>query len=49
MPKFNGVSHVQLTVRDADRSPAWYERILCMQLRGEFPQFATLSVDPKAS
>ena len=44
MPKFNGVSHVQLTVRDADRSAAWYERVLCMQLLGEFPQFATPGV-----
>ena len=44
MPAFNGVSHVGITVRDVDRSAAWYERVLCMQLLGEFPQFATPGV-----
>jgi catechol 2,3-dioxygenase-like lactoylglutathione lyase family enzyme len=44
MPKFTGVSHVELTVRDADRSAAWYERVLCMQLLGDFPDFATPGV-----
>jgi catechol 2,3-dioxygenase-like lactoylglutathione lyase family enzyme len=29
-PKFTGVSHIELTVRDADRSGAWYERVLLM-------------------
>ena len=28
MPDFAGVSHVELTVRDADRSAAWYEQAL---------------------
>jgi glyoxylase I family protein len=31
MPEFTGISHVELTVRDADRSAAWYERVLGMQ------------------
>ena len=30
MPTFTGVSHVELTVRDVDRSVAWYERVLCL-------------------
>jgi len=30
MPEFTGVSHIELTVRDADRSGAWYERVLGM-------------------
>jgi len=25
MPEFTGVSHVELTVRDVDRSATWYE------------------------
>ena len=44
MPKFTGVSHVELTVRDADQSATWYERVLCMQLMGEFPDLATPDV-----
>jgi catechol-2,3-dioxygenase len=31
MPEFTGISHVELAVRDADRSAAWYERVLGMQ------------------
>jgi catechol 2,3-dioxygenase-like lactoylglutathione lyase family enzyme len=31
MPDFTGISHVELTVRDADRSAAWYEQVLGMQ------------------
>jgi len=27
MPKFNGVAHIDFTVRDAERSAAWYERV----------------------
>jgi glyoxylase I family protein len=41
MPAFTGVSHVDLTVRDAERSGAWYERILCMKLLGELSEYAT--------
>ena len=31
MPALTGISHVELTVHDADRSAAWYERVLGMQ------------------
>jgi catechol-2,3-dioxygenase len=31
MREFTGISHVELTVSDADRSAAWYERVLGMQ------------------
>jgi glyoxylase I family protein len=31
MPEFTGISHVELTVRDADRSAIWYEQTLGMQ------------------
>jgi catechol 2,3-dioxygenase-like lactoylglutathione lyase family enzyme len=41
MPDFTGVSHVELTVRDADRSATWYERVLCLTRQGEFPEWAT--------
>ena len=41
MPDFTGVAHVELTVRDADRSANWYERVLCMKRLGEFPEWAT--------
>ena len=41
MPVFTGVSHVDLTVRDADRSAAWYERVLGMKVLGELPELAT--------
>ena len=44
MPVFTGVSHVDLTVRDADRSAAWYERVLCMKVLGDLPEQATPGV-----
>jgi catechol 2,3-dioxygenase-like lactoylglutathione lyase family enzyme len=31
MPDVTGVSHIELTVRDADRSASWYEQVLGMQ------------------
>jgi catechol 2,3-dioxygenase-like lactoylglutathione lyase family enzyme len=31
MPRFTGVSHVELTVRDVVRSAAWYEQVLGMR------------------
>ena len=31
MPEFKGVSHIDLTVRDPDRSAAWYEQVLGMR------------------
>ncbi len=48
MPTFSGVSHIELTVRDADRSAAWYERVLGLELLGEFSDFATPGVAAKA-
>ena len=44
MPVFTGVSHVDLTVRDADRSAAWYERVLGMTSLGDRPELATPGV-----
>jgi catechol 2,3-dioxygenase-like lactoylglutathione lyase family enzyme len=44
MPEFRGIAHVELTVRDLDRSAAWYERVLCMTRLGEFPDLATPGV-----
>jgi glyoxylase I family protein len=44
MPEFTGVSHVELTVRDVDRSAAWYELILGMRRLGEFPEYRTPGV-----
>ena len=41
MPDFSGVSHIELTVRDADRSAAWYEQVLCLQRLREFPEYHT--------
>jgi catechol 2,3-dioxygenase-like lactoylglutathione lyase family enzyme len=41
MPVFTGISHIGLTVRDADRSAAWYERVLGMRLLGELTEVAT--------
>lgn len=41
MPVFTGVSHVDLTVKDADRSAAWYERVLGMKPLGELADLAT--------
>ena len=37
MPDVTGVAHIELTVRDADRSAAWYEQVLGMQ-RLELPE-----------
>jgi len=47
MPNFNGVSHIELTVRDADRSASWYEQVLCMQRLREFPEYATPGVSAR--
>jgi glyoxylase I family protein len=44
MPEFTGVSHVELTVRDADRSATWYEQALGMKRLREFPEYATKGV-----
>jgi glyoxylase I family protein len=37
MPDVTGVAHIELTVRDADRSASWYEQVLGMQ-RLELPE-----------
>ena len=37
MPDVTGVWHIELTVRDADRSASWYEQVLGMQ-RLELPE-----------
>lgn len=47
MPDFTGVSHVELTVRDADRSATWYEQVLCMKRLGELPEYATPGVSAR--
>ena len=44
MPNLNGLSHVELTVRDVDRSATWYEQVLCMQRLREYPEYATPGV-----
>jgi glyoxylase I family protein len=45
MPEFNGVSHVELTVRDADRSAAWYAQVLGMQVLETPDDHATPGVE----
>jgi catechol 2,3-dioxygenase-like lactoylglutathione lyase family enzyme len=47
LPEFSGISHVELTVRDVDRSAAWYERVLGMKRLGEFPEFRTPGVSAR--
>jgi glyoxylase I family protein len=44
MPTFSGVSHIDLTVRDCDRSAAWYARVLGMKRLGDLPEHATPGV-----
>jgi catechol 2,3-dioxygenase-like lactoylglutathione lyase family enzyme len=44
MPTFSGVSHIDLTVRDCDRSAAWYELVLGMKRLGDLPEHATPGV-----
>jgi catechol 2,3-dioxygenase-like lactoylglutathione lyase family enzyme len=38
MPEFTGISRVELTVHDADRSAIWYEQTLGMQQLGTNPE-----------
>ena len=47
MPEITGVSHIELTVRDADRSAAWYEQVLCLQRLREFPEYHTPGVSAR--
>jgi glyoxylase I family protein len=44
MPEFKGVSHIELTVRDADRSATWYEQVLGMQRLLEHDEHSTPGV-----
>jgi len=44
MPHFTGVSHVELSVRDVDRSATWYQQVLGMQLLLAFSQHPTAGV-----
>jgi glyoxylase I family protein len=47
MPDFKGVSHIELTVRDADRSAGWYEKVLGMQRVAEHPVHPTPGVSAR--
>jgi catechol 2,3-dioxygenase-like lactoylglutathione lyase family enzyme len=47
MPEFTGVSHIELTVRDVDRSATWYEQILGLLRLGEFPEYRTPGVSAR--
>lgn len=47
MPEFTGISHVEVTVRDADRSAIWYEQALGMQRLGTPPEHDTLGVSAR--
>jgi catechol 2,3-dioxygenase-like lactoylglutathione lyase family enzyme len=47
MPHFTGVSHVELTVRDAERSATWYERVLGMQRVAEHTEHPTRGVSAR--
>jgi catechol 2,3-dioxygenase-like lactoylglutathione lyase family enzyme len=49
MPEFKGVSHIELTVRDADRSATWYEQVLGMQRLLEHDEHSTPGVAARFS
>jgi catechol 2,3-dioxygenase-like lactoylglutathione lyase family enzyme len=45
LPDLQGIDHVELTVRDAERSAAWYQRVLGFHVRGvHYPENAHLIV-----
>ena len=44
MPNITGVSHIELTVRDVDRSAAWYQHVLGMQLLIAYSEHPTAGV-----
>jgi catechol 2,3-dioxygenase-like lactoylglutathione lyase family enzyme len=48
MPNITGVSHVELTVRDVDRSAAWYQHVLGMQFLIAYSQHPTAGVSARA-
>jgi catechol 2,3-dioxygenase-like lactoylglutathione lyase family enzyme len=47
MPNFTGVSHIELTVRDVDRSATWYQHVLGMQLLIAYSQHPTTGVNAR--
>jgi catechol 2,3-dioxygenase-like lactoylglutathione lyase family enzyme len=45
LPELHGFCHIEFTVRDANASVAWYERVLGFSVRGEYhPPHAQLIV-----
>jgi catechol 2,3-dioxygenase-like lactoylglutathione lyase family enzyme len=47
MPNITGVSHIELTVRDVDRSATWYEHVLGMQVLMAYSQHPTTGVNAR--
>ena len=47
MPNITGVSHIELTVRDVDRSTTWYQHVLGMQTLLAYSQHPTAGVDAR--
>jgi catechol 2,3-dioxygenase-like lactoylglutathione lyase family enzyme len=47
MPNITGVSHIELSVRDVDRSATWYQDVLGMQLLIAYSQHPTAGVDAR--
>jgi catechol 2,3-dioxygenase-like lactoylglutathione lyase family enzyme len=47
MPNITGVSHIELTVRDVDRSATWYQHVLGMQKLIAYSQHPTAGVDAR--
>ena len=47
MPEFTGISHIELTVRDADRSATWYEQVLGMRRVVEHAEHTTPGVSAR--
>jgi catechol 2,3-dioxygenase-like lactoylglutathione lyase family enzyme len=47
MPDFTGVSHIELTVRDANASAEWYERVLGMRRLVELSEHTTPGVSAR--
>jgi glyoxylase I family protein len=47
MPNITGFSHIELTVRDVDRSATWYQRVLGMQLLIAYSQHPTTGVNAR--
>jgi glyoxylase I family protein len=47
MPNITGVSHIELTVRDVDRSATWYQHVLGMQVLRAYSQHPTAGVNAR--